>query len=172
MFKSSTARIWRRLCPIVLSLSLFTVPAGTATASDAAIMVQSPFARASATPVAKAGAAYFTVMNHGPADRLVGVSASISKRAMLHSTEEKDGILKMVHRMHVDIPRHGSVSFEPGGLHVMLMGLKQPLKEGAQFPLTLSFEKAGAIEVMVPVGGVAAKGAGGHGDHSGHGQTD
>ncbi|MNS89343.1 hypothetical protein D3C72_1233530 [compost metagenome] len=51
----------------------------------------------------------------------------------------------------MDIPAHTEVTFQPGANHVMLSGMEQPLKAGEQFPLTLEFEKAGTIEVLVTV---------------------
>ena len=58
--------------------------------------------------------------------------------------------------------------FQPGGLHVMLFGLKQPLKAGEHFPLTLEFEKAGKVEVQVQVESAEAQVPTGHGEHEGH----
>ena len=57
----------------------------------------------------------------------------------------------------IPIPAKGSVTLEPGGLHIMLMDLKQALVEGSTFPVTLTFEKAGQVEIQVSVGSFAAK---------------
>jgi hypothetical protein len=56
----------------------------------------------------------------------------------------------------VDVAPHARATFDPGGMHIMLVGLKQPLKEGQTFPLTLNFAKAGKIEVTVPVAKIGA----------------
>ncbi len=169
-----SARLSRlALLAVVFAVSL----AGPASAHES-LMVEHAFARASATPAAKAGAAYFTIVNHGHTDQLLGVRADgVAKKAILHESVTVDGIAKMEHRHNVSIPMHGTVVFKPGGLHVMLMGLQAPLKEGDTFPLTLAFEKAGDVDVQVHVGGIAADGAdhsnhGDHGEHSGHGTTD
>jgi hypothetical protein len=83
----------------------------------------------------------------------------------------------MVQIPNVEIPAHGKVSFQPGGNHVMLFGLTQPLKAGEEFPLTLEFEKAGKVEVQVQVESAEAQGMGHgmghempmeHGQHQGH----
>jgi len=59
-------------------------------------------------------------------------------------------------------PSHagGSAEFKPGGMHIMLVGLKQPLKAGDSFPLTLAFQKAGAVETTVMIVKPGGAGAG------------
>lgn len=100
----------------------------------------------------KNSAAYFTVVNEGgSADRLTAVATPVADRAELHTHVMEKGIMKMRPVSHVEIPAGENVRFEPGALHVMLMGLKQPLKAGERVPLTLSFQKAGTITVEVPV---------------------
>jgi hypothetical protein len=67
-------------------------------------------------------------------------------------------VMKMRPLAGLDIPAGQSVTLKPGGEHIMLMGLKGPLREGQSFPLTLTFEKAGAREVTVAVEKPAAAG--------------
>ena len=69
-------------------------------------------------------------------------------------------VMKMRPIAGLDIPAGQSVSLQPGGEHIMLMGLHQPLREGQSFPLTLDFEKAGPRTVSVTVEKVGAKGPG------------
>ena len=107
---------------------------------------------------AKSAAGYLEIVNAGgAADRLLGVETAIAKRAMLHATDHgADGVARMIHLDAIDIPADGTVLLEPGGLHIMLMGLTGPLTEGDMIPATLVFERAGrvAIEFSVdaPVG--------------------
>ena len=107
---------------------------------------------------AKSAAGYLEIVNAGgAADRLLGVETAIAKQAMLHSTDHgADGVARMIHLDAIDIPADGTVLLEPGGLHIMLMGLTGPLTEGDMIPATLVFERAGrvAIEFSVdaPVG--------------------
>lgn len=116
------------------------------------------FARASATPMAKAGAAYFQVKNTGAsADRLVGAKTDAADRAELHESVMKEGVMKMLPVEAVDLPAGGGVKFKPGGYHIMLMGLKAPLEENTTFRLTLVFEKAGEVTLTVPVRKATAK---------------
>ena len=122
---------------------------------------------------AKAGGGYLTITNTGDtADRLLEVRASFP-RVMLHTTEEQDGIAKMKHVDGIDIPAGATVALEPGGYHVMFMGLNgDPFEVGEKILATLVFEKAGRVEVLFHVEERKADGHGSHGDHSGHGSSD
>lgn len=134
-----------------------------AMASD--VMVMDAYARASATPAAKAGAVYLTIMNHGSEpDRLIGITSEIARVAQIHETTEADGVASMQPVDELEIAAHSEQALAPGGLHVMLFDLRKPLKEGSHFKITLQFERNGSVVVDVPVGGVAADSA----DHAGH----
>ena len=70
----------------------------------------------------------------------------------IHMTEMTNGVMSMKEvEGGIEIPAGGTIQLEPGGNHVMLMGLKAPLVEGETLPLTLVFEKAGKVDVDVPV---------------------
>ncbi|MGH8438802.1 MAG: copper chaperone PCu(A)C [Pseudomonas sp.] len=98
------------------------------------------------------GSAYFTVHNQGSeTDRLIAVSSPRAQTSRLHTQAGNDGMMNMQDVAGMDIPAHTEVTFQPGSNHVMLTGMEQPLKAGEQFPLTLEFEKAGTIEVLVKV---------------------
>ena len=104
-------------------------------------------------------AAYMKVMNHGDAaDRLVGVKSEVAKRTEIHTHIMEDNVAKMRRvKGGVDVPAKGDVEFKPGGLHVMLIGLKAKLSEGQAFPLTLVFEKRGEVVVDVKIQKSAGK---------------
>ena len=104
-------------------------------------------------PVSTNGAAYFTAMNEGnEAGRIVGASSPIAKRVEIHNHEMNDGVVKMTRVADgLPVPAGGSVELAPGGLHLMLMGLNEPLVPGKAFPLTLRFEDGGTIETDVTV---------------------
>ena len=152
-----------------LAASVFAVPA---VAGD--IEIHHPWARASAG-MARAGAAFMGIHNNGAdADRLVAASADVSKTVELH-THIKDGDIMRMRRVDggIPVPAEGVVHLEPGSYHVMFMGLTAPLKEGATFPLTLTFENGGTVTVDVEVKGAGAMGPmhgpdHKHGDHHGH----
>lgn len=102
-------------------------------------------------PTAKTGAAYFTIKNNGASgDVLIGAATNISKKTEIHETKMANGVMKMRHVGKVSIPAGGRAALAPGGYHIMLMGLHAPIREGDRFPLTLTFEKAGQVDIMVP----------------------
>jgi hypothetical protein len=122
------------------------------------LVVESPWARESVT---RTGAAYLTVRNGGDADdRLIGVATEVADRAELHASDIQDGVMRMRPLEAVAVPAHGEAVLAPGGLHVMLIGLKAPLEEGGSFALTLTFENAGEIEVTATIEDIAHGGAG------------
>ncbi len=121
-------------------------------ASD--IMVMDPRAAASVTPMAKTGAVYMMLMNHGTAaDALLRVSTPAADTATAHETTTTDGVMKMREVDRLEIAPHETAALAPGGNHIMLVGLKAPLKEGDVISLVLTFEKAGELKVEVPVVG-------------------
>jgi copper(I)-binding protein len=106
---------------------------------------------ARATPAkAENGIAYLTIRSPTP-DRLLSVSSPVAKKAELNTMEMSDMVMKMRPLASLDIPAGQPVTLKPSGEHIMLMGLNGPLREGQSFPLTLTFEKAGAREVTVAV---------------------
>ena len=112
-------------------------------------------------------AAYMNVMNHGDAaDRLVGAKSDVARKTEIHTHIMEDNVARM-RRVEggVEVPAKGNVEFKPGGLHVMLIGLKSKLAEGDAFPLTLVFEKKGEVVVDVKVQKGAGKASGSH-DHN------
>ncbi len=140
----------KRLALLCWILALATAPLSAAEVTVGDLTIEQAWARAS-IGAARAGAAYLTIVNRGAAlDRLVSVATPVAKRAGLHRTLTEGGVLKMRPAGAIDIPP-GATGLEPGGLHVMLMGLKAPLVEGESFPLTLTFERAGPLEVTVAI---------------------
>ena len=89
-------------------------------------------------------------------DRLLSAASDAAMRAELHTHIQDGYAVKMRPVGSIDLPVGASTQLKPGGLHVMLMGLKAPLKQGESFPLTLSFEKAGSITIEVTIEAVGA----------------
>jgi periplasmic copper chaperone A len=157
--KTMTARtLW-----MSLFLALGTVFPGAAPAQG--IQVVDAWSRPT-PPGTEVGVAYFTIRNGGKSDRLLSASSPVAKRADLHVSSVKDGVTKMQHLSEVAVGGGTSTSFEPNGRHVMLTGLRRPLKQGEVFPLTLTFANAGPVETRVRVRGADDPGIGNGMDHS------
>jgi copper(I)-binding protein len=120
------------------------------------LVIVEPWARATIGQV-KTAVAYLTVVNHGAAgDRLVAVATPVAAQAQLHTHMMDEGVMKMRPVDAIEIAANGSAVLQPGGHHVMLMGVKDPLKEGDAFAMTLTFETAGSVDVEVRILGIAA----------------
>jgi copper(I)-binding protein len=120
--------------------------------APAAATVQVGHPRARATlPGQPVAGGYLTLTNRGPADRLLSVSAAVSRTAELHAMSMDGDVMRMRQVQAIDLPAGQAVELRPGGLHIMFVGLKAPLKAGDTFPLTLRFERAGEQQVTVTV---------------------
>jgi periplasmic copper chaperone A len=98
------------------------------------------------------GGVYLQITNNtNTADTLVAVSSPWANRGEMHNNVHQDGIVRMVRLEDVPINSGATVSFMPGGMHIMLMGLDSQLTAGQDVLLTLSFEHAGDIEVTAVV---------------------
>lgn len=124
-----------------------------------AMMVNGPWSRASAG-MAGAGAAFMDIMNSsGNDDKLVAAKANISAKVELHTHKMDGDVMRMRKVDFIPLPAGQTTQLKPGGYHVMFLGLKNPLKEGGKFDLTLVFEKAGEKTVTVEVKAPGAMGA-------------
>jgi copper(I)-binding protein len=104
-------------------------------------------------------------------DRLLSVSADFAKKVEVHNMEMQGDVMKMRKVTGgLEIPAGGEVRLQPGGLHVMFMGISEQMKFGETRKVTLQFEKAGEVEFEVPVKEIQP----GHRkmDHSDHGMSD
>ena len=115
------------------------------------IDVQDAWARATLGQ-ARTGAAYLTLSALGTTtDRLVAASSPVAAKTELHNHIMVGNVAQMRQVDAIEVAPGSPTLLQPGGLHVMLIDLKAPLQGGASFPLTLTFEKAGAITVQVAV---------------------
>lgn len=112
-------------------------------------------------------AAYVSVHNGGAADRLIGASSPAAASVTIHDSQNSGGVMRMRAAGAVPVGGGGTITMKPGGLHIMLSGLKAPLRPGTKLPLTLRFEKAGLVRASLPVLPPGAQGpaAGGHHGH-------
>ena len=119
----------------------------------ASVNVQDAWARASVPGQSGTGA--FMKLESVSGARLVGVATPLAGVAQVHEMKMEGDMMRMRAVKSVDLPPHTWVELKPGGYHVMLMDLKQPLAAGSTLPLTLQFEDAkgskSALELQVPV---------------------
>jgi hypothetical protein len=104
------------------------------------------------SPMQDVGAVYFLAHNGAEEDdELIGVSTDAAARAEIHETVEQDGQMVMQPVEGVTIPANQDVSFEPGGYHIMLFELTEPLEVDTTIAITLEFELAGEVEIQALV---------------------
>ena len=104
-----------------------------------------------APPVAKNNAAYITVQNGNVRDALTGVESPVAAKAELHQMSMAGGLMRMQRLPLINLAPDQQLVFGPGGRHIMLIGMKQPLQVGDKVPLTLVFRKAGRLTVQAEV---------------------
>ncbi len=136
-------------------LLLFDAALSAAFAADyrmGDLLLRQPWSRPT-PPTASVGVVYFSLDNRGrKADRLLGISSPVAAKVEIHETRKQHGSVEMRSLASVQFPPGVTVSSEPGGLHIMLVGLTHPLVTGTTFPLRLRFRDAGVMEVQVLVG--------------------
>jgi copper(I)-binding protein len=156
----------RGLLPITFAFIVgLTAPMATLWADGVGgIVIERPWARASIMK-SRPAVAYLTIRNEGSsADRLVRVTSSLAGSVTIHSSGMTDGVMKMRAMRHLEITQGGRTALKPGGMHLMLMDLREPLRKGERLSLTLEFEHAGRLELSMPILSPTAKGPGGAGD--------
>ncbi len=142
----------RLVVSFLIGLALFYPMLGWAhDYTEGNFKITHPWARFT-PPGSPNGAAYLVIENKGATpDRLIGAVTPRAAKVEIHGHEMTDDVMSMRQREAVDLPPNESVTFETGGLHLMLIKLTAPLKEGERFPLTLKFEKGDDITVDIAV---------------------
>lgn len=149
----------------LLAAAVAITPLALAPAALAQSTVSVENAWSRAQIVGRNGAIYLTLKGQDGGDRLMGASSPVASSVELHETVMDQGVMKMREVKGMQIPAGGTVMLQPGGLHIMLMNLKQPLKEGESVPLTLVFEKAGPVTTSATVAKAGASSPGGGHSH-------
>jgi copper(I)-binding protein len=124
---------------------LFIALALASAQSVAQVKVEGAWARP--TVAGQQGGGGFMAIVAAKDDKLVGGSTPVAQRFELHTMAMKGDVMEMREVSKVDLPAGQKVEFKPGGVHVMFIGLKAPLKVGDNVPVTLKFEKAGEVKV-------------------------
>jgi copper(I)-binding protein len=139
------------------ALALGAAPDVTRQSESGSLRIERPFARAT-PPGAKTAAVFFTIDNAGKTtDRLLRASTPIAGGVVLHQMVQTGEVMTMRAVPSLEIIPGGRLELVPGGYHLMLIDLKQPLKTGDRFPLTLTFEHTGTVRTTVPVEDMGAK---------------
>lgn len=155
-------KITIQLSSLTISAILICTAPSMGFAQDAkvgSISITGAYTRATVPGQAAAGG-FMKIMSSGAADQLISASAPVSDDVQLHTMKMDGNVMQMREVKQIDVPANGAVDLKPGGLHLMFMNIKAPLKAGDVVPVRLKFAKAGEVEVKVPVN---APGGHGHG---------
>lgn len=142
--------------PTLPDMSAMTAdPLAPVTAGD--IEITTAFARAT-LPNAPVAGGYLTITNNGKADdRLVSATSPAAGKVELHEMSMQGDVMKMAALPDgIPVPAGETVTLSPGGMHIMFMQLQHPFVEGETVPVTLTFEKAGAVTVELSIAGIGA----------------
>jgi copper(I)-binding protein len=151
-----------RIVFITAVLGLLALPAQAADVMVGHLKISAPWARA--TPKgAQVGGGYLTVTNMGSTpDRLIGGTSAVAKEVQVHEMTMANGVMKMRPVAGgLEIKPGATVTLKPGGYHIMFVGLNRQLKQGEHFKVTLSFAKAGKVDVEFATEGLGAMHGGG-----------
>lgn len=152
--------------PLALALTLSATDLSAHEYKTGDILVHHPIAYET-PPTARAGGGYLSLTNEGEtADRLIGIASSEYPMVSIHLSETgDDGVARMSEVDAVALPAGETVEFAPGGLHIMFMGLEGGLEQGAEIPATLTFDRAGEVEILFHVESRTARDDHMQGDH-------
>jgi copper(I)-binding protein len=142
----------RALLPTCALAALMAV-SSPGLAADAAVgdlRIVGAYARAT-PPGATTAGAYLTIDNRGARDRLVGASSTAAGAVEIHTMQNDRGVMRMRAVWQLEVPARGRVALVPGGIHLMIIEPKAPLREHERFPVRLVFERAGPVDVELEV---------------------
>ena len=135
------AIVWLMAMPLIIA----------ANSAFAQIRIENAWSRVT-PPGTTIGVGYMTIHNGSSlADRMVGGHSPKARKVETHVTVREGDITRMRPVAGYDIPANATFELEPGGAHLMLMGLEAPLKAGDRVPLVLKFERAGEVETELRV---------------------
>jgi len=141
------------LCSLVFSLNCFSqaLEEHAQPAENQDVSIDKQYVRAT-PPHAKNSAAFLMLTNNTDKEiKLVAVSSDIAERVELHNHIKEDGMMKMRQVEEVTIAANGNTSLQPGGYHVMFLGLKKDLTEGENVDIRLFFDNGDELNIEAPV---------------------
>mgnify|MGYP001596115031 CR=1 FL=1 len=113
------------------------------------IKIDHPWARA--TPPQASVAGVFMTLKSQKGDQLIAAASEAAEKVEIHEMKMLDGVMKMRALPQLPLQAQQAVQLAPGGVHIMLFGLKQSFKEGGKVPMTLTFAKAGQVKVEIKI---------------------
>jgi periplasmic copper chaperone A len=135
---------------LVVVLALATLLSGCAAPGSGDVEVREAWMRPAAQGAN--GAVYFTIENHSSETQdLIDVASDIADAVEIHESKMSGDVMEMHQLESLRLGAGAEVKFEPGGLHIMLIGLKKELKNGDEIDITLQFNKLEDLIVQVPV---------------------
>lgn len=135
----------------LIAATLGAIAALSSLPSLAEVEIQHAYVRAT-PPSASNSAGFMVLYNHAAEPvTLTGAHTARAKASELHNHVDDNGVMRMRRVNGIELPAHGRVVLQPGGYHLMLLGLSQPLQEGEQVELELSFSDGSQQQVLVPV---------------------
>ncbi len=153
---TSTPRVRLRTASITAALAFGALITGQAHAAGP-ISIENGWSRATAA-AQTVGGGFMTIVNAGKADdRLVSVTSPVAAEVQIHDMTMEEGVMRM--RQLADglaVPADARVELKPRSLHLMFLQLTAPLADGQSFPVTLKFEKAGAVTTQFRVEAMGA----------------
>jgi hypothetical protein len=136
---------------LLLTALVALVGSAAAPIGSAPIIVRGAWTRPAAAGMNAAG--YLTIVNTGPfADRLISAASPSATRVSIHESRRVGAVMTMRALPMLRIPSKSQVALAPGGYHLMLEALRRPLRLGERVPVTLNFDRAGALHVRLAVG--------------------
>jgi len=136
---------------LIIVIAAFAVLVAACSSGDAAVTVEDPWGRPSPTSTSNA-AFYMQLDGAGEDDVLVSATSPACGVVELHETQMSDGVMSMQHLPEgIPVPAGETVALEPGGLHVMCMGVTSPLTVGEMIEVGLEFENSGSMTIEAEI---------------------
>ena len=145
--------IQKMLIVLVISLLIAFIArtqAQTTVVKVGNLTISETFTRATVTGQ-KNAAGFLSIQNAGNVDKLLSAKSNVSSAVEIHEMKMDGNVMQMRQVNALDIPSKGKVELKPGGYHLMFIDLKSPLKSGETIEVQLNFEKAGKVDVKLPI---------------------
>ena len=144
---------------MIAAAAIAAVPAAAHDYTAGDVAIAHPWTRAAGAN--GNGAAFMQLRNTGAQpDRLISASTPAARTVELHTMTRDGDVMRMRPVQDIPVPAGGTVALQPGGFHIMMIGLTAPMNQGGRVPLTLRFERAGEVQVELAVEAAGARGSG------------